>query len=91
MRNFKIEEAVWLGAEIDNKTQFTHWTNGEVANYFNIKPSIKFDQEGVTCLNAAYTKLIKIGGTTTFVAIKAITWRVKENRILQQSRVDETR
>lgn len=53
MRSINLSDAVWLGAEIENTTEITAWSNGEVANFFNKAPG-EYNENGRTCLNAAY-------------------------------------
>lgn len=53
MRQVGITQAVWIGAEVTNKVEFTNWSNGALAAYHNKAPG-EYDQDGYTCSNAAY-------------------------------------
>lgn len=53
MRSINLNDAVWLGAEIEDKAEFSVWSNGEKATYWN-KASGEYNEIGRTCLNAAY-------------------------------------
>lgn len=52
MREVGLDTAVWLGAEIEDRAEFTVWSNNLTAKYHNKQP-LEYDQFGHTCLNAA--------------------------------------
>lgn len=53
MRSVNLDDAVWLGAEVEERVEFSYWSNGLAATYHNKQPS-EYDQTGHTCVNAAY-------------------------------------
>lgn len=53
MRSISLTDAVWLGAEVENRTEFASWSNGENVTYSNKAPG-EYNEDGRTCLNAAY-------------------------------------
>lgn len=40
----------WLGAQVENKVEFTNWSNGDTALYHN-KKHTEYNEGGLTCLN----------------------------------------
>lgn len=53
MRSVNAHDAVWLGAQIVNGTDFTVWSDGKLARYSNLAPGER-NKRGRTCANAAF-------------------------------------
>lgn len=54
MRSVNLNDAVWLGAEVENNADFKAWSNGQNVTYTN-KAAGEYNEPGRVCVNAAWS------------------------------------